>query len=121
MTTRSAALVDPAWLAEHLDDPNVVVIEIAGLGQEEMQAYRCGHVPGAFGWDWKKMLWDSHSRDFPAPDDFARRLGEAGISNDTTVVFYGEPVQFGIYAWWAFTYCGHADVRVLDGARQRWQ
>ena len=51
----------------------------------------------------------------------ARRNGEAGIGNDTAVVFYGEPVQFGIYAWWAFKYAGHSNVKVLNGARQRWQ
>jgi thiosulfate/3-mercaptopyruvate sulfurtransferase len=101
--------------------PSVVAVEIAGLGQEGMQAYKSGHIPGAFGWDWKAMLWDSHTRDFPAPEEFARRLGAAGIANDTTVVVYGEPVQFGIYAWWAFTYCGHRNVKVLDGARHRWQ
>jgi thiosulfate/3-mercaptopyruvate sulfurtransferase len=66
------------------------------------------------------MLWDTHQRDFPAPDDFARRLGAAGIGNDTTVVFYGEGVQFGFYAWWTFKYCGHAKVCMLDGARYRW-
>ena len=65
------------------------------------------------------MLWDSHRRDFPAPEEFARRCGAAGIANDTTVVFYGEPVQFGIYAWWTFKYCGHSKVKVLDGARCR--
>jgi thiosulfate/3-mercaptopyruvate sulfurtransferase len=116
-----SALVSPEWLAARLNDPNVCLIEIAGLGQEQLQAYRDAHIPGAFGWEWKSTLWDSHARDFPAPDDFARRLGEAGIANDTTVVFYGEPVQFGIYAWWTFTYCGHRNVKVLDGARYRWQ
>ncbi|MDB5865765.1 MAG: Sulfurtransferase [Betaproteobacteria bacterium] len=119
--TAPSALVDPAWLEQHLDDPDVVVIEIAGMGQEQMPAYKAGHIAGALGWDWKAMLWDSHARDFPTPGEFARRLGAAGIGNDTTVVFYGEPVQFGIYAWWAFTYCGHRNVKVLDGARQRWQ
>ena len=116
-----SALVSPEWLAARLDDPRVRVIEIAGLGQEELQAYRAGHVPGALGGDWKTMLWDSHTRDFPAPDDFARRLGQLGIANDTTVVFYGEPVQFGIYAWWTLMYCGHRNVKVLDGARYRWE
>ncbi len=120
-THPDSALVDTEWLSEHLDDPQVRVIEIAGMGQEQLQAYSAGHIPGALGWDWKPMLWDSHSRDFPAPEDFARRLGAAGIGNDTTVVFYGEPVQFGIYAWWAFTYCGHPNVKVLDGGRHRWQ
>jgi thiosulfate/3-mercaptopyruvate sulfurtransferase len=66
------------------------------------------------------MLWDEYARDFPSPEEFARRCSAAGIANDTTVVFYGEGVQFGIYAWWAFRYCGHAKSKVLDGARHRW-
>ncbi|HMJ45018.1 MAG TPA: sulfurtransferase [Pseudolabrys sp.] len=115
------ALVTPEWLAAHANDPKVRLIEIAGLGQDEMQAYRAGHVPGAACWKWKDMLWDSHMREFPSPEAFAARLGEEGIGNDTTVVFYGEDIQFGIYAWWAFRYCGHADVRLLDGGRSRWQ
>ncbi|HJQ61924.1 MAG TPA: rhodanese-like domain-containing protein, partial [Burkholderiales bacterium] len=111
------ALVDPAWLDAHRTDPDVRLIEIAGMGQEQMQAYKAGHVPGAVCWEWKDMLWDAYARDFPSPEEFARRCGVAGIGNDTTVVFYGEGVQFGIYAWWAFRYCGHAKVKVLDGAR----
>ena len=114
------SLVTPAWLAAHSDDPSVKLIEIAGTGQEEMQAYKAGHVPGAACWLWKEALWDSHMRDFPSPPEFARRCGAAGIGNDTTVVFYGEGIQFGIYAWWTFKYCGHAKVCVLDGARYRW-
>lgn len=113
-------LVTPAWMAAHQNDPKVKLIEIAGTGQEQMQAYRAGHVPGAVCWPWKEMLWDANNRDFPAPQEFARRLGAAGIGNDTTVVFYGEGVQFGVYAWWTFKYCGHAKVGVLDGARYRW-
>ncbi|MGQ0525011.1 MAG: sulfurtransferase [Betaproteobacteria bacterium] len=117
---RRGALVDPAWVAKHLQDPKVKLIEIAGMGQEQMQAYRAGHVPGAVCWPWKEMLWDEYARDFPSPEEFARRCAAAGIGNDTTVVFYGEGVQFGIYAWWTFRYCGHARVKVLDGARYRW-
>ena len=113
-------LITPAWMEAHQNDPKVRLIEIAGMGQDQMQAYRAGHVPGAVCWQWKEMLWDSNKRDFPAPADFARRLGAAGIGNDTTVVFYGEGVQFGIYAWWTFKYCGHDKVSVLDGARYRW-
>ena len=115
------ALVTPEWMAAHAGDPKVRLIEVAGLGQDEMPAYRAGHVPGASGWQWKDTVWDSHMREFPSPEDFAKRLGEQGIGNDTTVVFYGEAIQFGIYAWWTFRYCGHADVRVLDGGRYRWQ
>jgi thiosulfate/3-mercaptopyruvate sulfurtransferase len=117
---RRGALVDPAWVHRHRNDPKVKLIEVAGMGQEDMQAYKAGHVPGAVCWPWKEMLWDSRMRDFPSPAEFARRCGEAGIGNDTTVVFYGEGVQFGIYAWWTFRYCGHRKVKVLDGARYRW-
>lgn len=119
--TSTNVLVSPEWVAAHANDPKVRLIEVAGLGQDEMQAYRAGHVPGAAGWKWKDMLWDSHMREFPSPEAFAKRLGEAGIGNDTTVVFYGEAIQFGIYAWWMFRYCGHTDVRLLDGGRYRWQ
>lgn len=115
-----SALVDPAWLDAHRTDPDVRLIEIAGMGQEQMQAYKAGHVPDAVCWEWEDMLWDAYARDFPSSEEFARRCGVAGIGNDTTVVFYGEGVQFGIYAWWTFRYCGHAKVKVLDGARYRW-
>jgi thiosulfate/3-mercaptopyruvate sulfurtransferase len=122
MTTRQAisSLVQPAWLDAHKVDKDVRIIEIAGMGQENLSAYRSGHIPGAIVWPWKRMLWDDHIRDFPKPEELARRLGAAGITNATTVVVYGEPVQFGIYAWWTLRYCGHADVRVLDGGRRRW-
>jgi thiosulfate/3-mercaptopyruvate sulfurtransferase len=115
------ALVSPEWMAAHIEDPKVRLIEIAGLGQDDLQAYRSGHVPGALGWKWKDMLWDTHMREFPSPDAFAAQAGKSGIGNDTTVVFYGEGIQFGVYAWWAFRYCGHVDVRLLDGGRYRWQ
>lgn len=117
---KQGALVDPDWLEAHRDDPKVVLVEIAGTGQEQMQAYKAGHVPGAVCWWWQEALWDEFRRDFPAPDDFANRLGAAGISNDTAVVFYGEGVQFGVYAWWTFKYCGHDKVYLLDGTRNRW-
>jgi thiosulfate/3-mercaptopyruvate sulfurtransferase len=119
-TNSNPSLVTPAWLAAHRDDPSVKLFEIAGTGQEEMQAYKTGHVPGAVCWLWKDALWDTHMRDFPSPQEFARRCGAAGIDNGTTVVFYGEGIQFGIYAWWTFKYCGHAKACVLDGARYRW-
>jgi thiosulfate/3-mercaptopyruvate sulfurtransferase len=114
------SLVSPAWLDARRHDPGLRLVEIAGLGQDDMPAYKAGHVPGAACWRWKDMLWDDRKRDFPDPELFARRMGEAGITNDTLVVVYGEDVQFGIYAWWALRYCGHDNVRVLDGGRYRW-
>lgn len=117
----AARLVSPDWLEANRDNPKLRLIEIAGTGQEDMSLYKAGHVPGAVCWDWKEMLWDSHRRDFPDREEFARRMGVAGIGNDSIVVFYGEDIQFGLYAWWTLTYCGHGDTRILDGGRLRWQ
>ena len=118
---RADALVSPEWLEAHRGDPQVKLIEIAGMNQDEMQAYKAGHVAGAVCWKWKDMLWDARMRDFPSLQEFARRLGAAGIGNDTTVVFYGEGIQFGFYAWWTLRYCGHANVKMLDGGRDAWR
>lgn len=117
---KAAALVDAAWLDAHRDDPDVRIVEIAGTGQEEQQKYTAGHIPGAVCWWWKDALWDSHMRDFPTPEAFANLCEANGIGNDTTVVFYGEGIQFGVYAWWTYTYCGHDKAVVLDGGRYRW-
>ncbi len=113
----SDRLVEPSWLEEHLDDPNVVILEFNWTGTE---SYDKWHIPGAHGFFWKDLLWDDTIRDFPSPELFAKRCGELGISNDTTVVCYGDPVQFGTYGWWVFTYLGHKDVRLLSGARVLW-
>lgn len=112
------ALVSAAWLADHLDDPAVRVLEI---DRDATLAYEAGHIRGAVGWHWKTMLWDPLRRDFADSATMAARLGAAGIANETTVVVYGEPLQFGAYGWWALAYGGHLDVRLLDGGRTRWQ
>jgi thiosulfate/3-mercaptopyruvate sulfurtransferase len=119
MTEKIPALVSPDWLQEYLSDPNVRVLALNWRGRDD---YDSGHIPGAIYWEWKDMLWDTYDRDFPSPELFAQRCGEAGIGNDTHVVCYGDPaVQFGTYAWWVFRYCGHRNVHVLDGAKTRWK
>lgn len=112
------SLVDTDWVAENIENPNVRLIEI---DRDGVDAYQKGHIPGALGWHWKSSLWDPLERQFPSSKEFAKRLGVAGIGNDTTVVFYGDPVQFGTYAWWVFKYMGHKDVRILDGGLVRWR
>lgn len=111
------SLVTADWLAGHADDPNLRLVEI---NWEGTVAYDEGHLPGALGWNWKDALWDPLERQFPDAATFASRLGAAGIGPDTTVILYGVPVQFGTYAWWVFRYCGHRDVRMLDGGKTRW-
>lgn len=112
------SLVETEWLAERISDPDVRLIEIDWDGLED---YEAGHIPGAIGWNWKSALWDPFERQFPTDKEFCTRLGAAGIRNDTTVVFYGAPVQFGTYAWWVFKLFGHADVRILNGGKEKWQ
>lgn len=120
MVTQSTdrTLVDPSWLAERQGDAGIRLIHVDAIGTE---AYDREHIPGALGWNWKEWLWDPITRDFPKPETFAYRCGECGIANDTTVVFYGEPPQFGTYAWWVFKYMNHKDVRILDGGLSRWK
>ena len=114
----TGALVGHQWLFQHIDDPRVRVIAI---DWDETKFYDQGHIPGAIGWNWKQRLWDPYMRDFPTPEEFARRCAASGISNDTTVVIYGDPVQYGTYAWWVFKYMNHADARLLDGSWMRWK
>ena len=112
-----SSLVGTDWLAEHISDPNVRVIEINWDGLTD---YEKGHIPGSLGWHWKSALWDPFERQFPTDEEFSKRLGNAGIGENTTVVFYGSPVQFGTYAWWVFKLFGHSDVRILDGGKVKW-
>ena len=112
-------LVSAAWLAERLGSPGLRVIEIASVNDDA--AYREGHVPGAVWWYWKAALWHDTDREFPTPEAMGRRLGRVGVTPETTVVLYGDPVQYGTYAFWVLSMCGHPDVRLLDGAKTGWR
>ena len=111
------SLVETDWLSERLSDPSLRVIEVCWDGRFD---YEAGHIPGSVGWHWKTELWDPFERQFPTDAEFSARLGKAGIGTDTTVVFYGSPVQFGTYAWWVFKLFGHSDVRILNGGKVKW-
>jgi thiosulfate/3-mercaptopyruvate sulfurtransferase len=119
-TANLPSLVTVEWLSTHLQEPDIRVIEVIGLNEDGIQAYNDGHVPDASAWQWQEMFWDARTRDFPGPQEFARRLGTAGISNETRIILYGEDVQFGVFGWWALRYCGHERVSVLDGGRRNW-
>ena len=114
----TSPMVDTAWLAEHLDDPGVRIIEVES--DPEGKAYDEGHIPGAIRWFWKDLCWHDTDRQFVTPDELAKRLGAAGIGDKTTLVLYGDPVQYGNYAFWALKMAGHPDLRLLDGARKKW-
>ncbi len=116
--SRDTALVTADWVEEHLADPNVVLIEV----DEDTEAYDKGHIPGAIKLDWKKDLQDGVVHDFVSKERLEALLSERGVANDDTVVFYGGNNNwFAAYAYWYLTYYGHADVRLLDGGRKKWE
>ncbi len=110
-------LVTTDWLAEHLDDPDVVVVE----SDEDVLLYDTGHIPGAVKIDWHTDLQDPVARDYLDAEGFAKLMSEKGISRDTTVVFYGDNFNWwAAYALWVFSLFGHPDTRLVDGGRAKW-
>ncbi len=111
-------LVNTKWLEQHLEDADLRVVEISSTTDDT--AYRDGHVPGATWFFWKDICWHPTDRQFTTPEALAERFGAIGIGPRTTVVLYGDPVQYGTYAFWSFTMGGHANLRLLDGSRTKW-
>jgi thiosulfate/3-mercaptopyruvate sulfurtransferase len=110
-------LVGTDWLAEHLNDGDVVVAEV----DENTELYEEGHIPGAVKLHWRDDLQDPVERDLVEKDRFEQLLGERGIGNNTTVVLYGDKNNwFAAYAYWYLKVYGHKDVRIADGGRQKW-
>ncbi|BDI22835.1 sulfurtransferase [Herbiconiux sp. L3-i23] len=110
-------LVSTEWLAEHRNDPGLVVVE----SDEDVLLYETGHIPGAVKIDWHTELNDPVTRDYVDGEGFAKLLRSKGISRDSTVVFYGDKSNWwAAYALWVFTLFGHDDLRLLDGGRAKW-
>ncbi len=116
--TKDRVLVDADWVESHLDDAKVVLVEV----DEDTSAYDKNHIKGAVRLDWKKDLQDPVRRDFVDKEQFEKLLSARGIGNDDTVVLYGGNNNwFAAYAYWYFKLYGHADVRLLDGGRKKWE
>jgi len=114
----SEVLVSTDWVAEHLDDPKVRILEV----NEDVLLYDTGHVPGALKIDWQKDFWDPVLRDFIDEEAFARLMGRLGIANDTTVVLYGDKSNWwAAYAFWFLSYAGHEKLKLMDGGRAKWE
>jgi thiosulfate/3-mercaptopyruvate sulfurtransferase len=110
-------LVSTEWVAAHLDDPAVRIVE----SDEDALLYETGHVPGAVKVDWFTTLQDPVRRDFITRSGFEALCSRLGISRDTTVVFYGDKSNwFATYALWLFKYYGHPDTKIMDGGRTKW-
>jgi thiosulfate/3-mercaptopyruvate sulfurtransferase len=110
-------LVETDWVAEHLNDDDVRIVEV----DENPALYAEAHIPGAIGFDWKSDLQDQVRRDFLTPEQFGELMGSRGISNDHTIVLYGDRNNwFAAYTYWYFKYYGHDDVKLMNGPREKW-
>jgi thiosulfate/3-mercaptopyruvate sulfurtransferase len=111
-------LVDTEWVAAHLEDPNVRIVE----SDEDPLLYAMGHIPGAVQVDWFSTLQHPLRRDFLTKEQFEETMSDLGIRNDTAVVFYGDKSNwFACYALWLFQYYGHENVKIMDGGRAKWE
>ena len=113
----SDVLVSTAWVAEHNDVPNVVIVEV----DANISTYHEGHIPGARGWDWQTQLSDTLRRDIMSTSEIEKLLGKSGIDNNTTIVLYGDNNNwFAAWALWQLKMYGHKDVRLMNGGRKKW-
>ena len=116
--TREDSLVSTQWVEDNLDTAGIVLVEV----DEDTSAYDKGHIKGAVKLDWSTELQDQVRRDFVNKAQFEELLSAKGISNDDTVVLYGGNNNwFAAYAYWYFTLYGHADVKLMDGGRKKWE
>jgi len=112
------ALVGTEWVAAHLDDPKVRVVE----SDEDVLLYETGHIPGAVKLDWHEDQQDPVVRDFVNKEQFEQLMASRGIANDTTVVFYGDRNNwYAAYTYWLFKMYGHQDCRIMNGGRAKWE
>jgi thiosulfate/3-mercaptopyruvate sulfurtransferase len=111
-------LVSTDWVTEHAKDPKVRLVEV----DVDTTAYEKGHIPNAVGWNWTSQLQDNVRRDLLGQKQFEDLMKQSGISNDTTVVLYGDNNNwFAAYALWQLKYFGHKDARLMNGGRKKWE
>jgi thiosulfate/3-mercaptopyruvate sulfurtransferase len=111
-------LVSTDWVAEHLGDPGVRIIE----SNEDTLLYASGHIPGAVHVDWTTDLNDPLRRDYITREGFSALMSKIGATRDTTVVFYGDKNNWwACYAFWVFQLFGHTNAKIMDGGRLKWE
>ncbi|RTR27093.1 sulfurtransferase [Deinococcus radiophilus] len=110
-------LVSTDWVAEHLGDAGVRLIEV----DEDILLYDVGHIPGAVKLDWQRDLWHEVERDFITADQVSELLGRLGIKEGDTVILYGDKSNWwAAYAYWFLTYSGVQGLKLMNGGRQKW-
>ena len=113
------ALVSTEWLAEHLDDPAIRIVE----SDEDVLLYDTGHIPGAFKIDWHADLNDPLVRDYigarAVPGAAPRRTAS---TSRRPSIFYGDKNNWwAAYAFWVFQLFGFTNAKILDGGRVKWE
>ncbi|WP_284348523.1 sulfurtransferase [Roseisolibacter agri] len=112
------ALVSTQWVADHLQDPSLRLLE----SNEDVLLYDLGHIPGAQKIDWHADLNDAVVRDYVDRAQFEQRVRALGIDESTTVVFYGDKNNWwATYAFWVFQLFGFRNARIMDGGRTKWE
>jgi len=115
--TRPDVLVSTDWVAQHLSDESIRLVEV----DVDTTAYESGHIPGAIGFNWQTQLQHRVRRDIISREEFEQLLSESGISNDHTVILYGDNNNwFAAYAFWLFSIYGHEKLYLMDGGRKKW-
>ncbi|MCZ6639398.1 MAG: rhodanese-like domain-containing protein, partial [Candidatus Dadabacteria bacterium] len=110
-------LVSTQWVADHINDANIKIVE----SDEDILLYEVGHIESAIKIDWQTDLQDQLIRDYVDKEKFEQLLSDKGISNDSTVVFYGDKSNWwACYALWVFKLFGHENCLVMNGGRQKW-
>src|SRR3984893_1165433 len=110
-------LVTTEWVAQNLTAPNTRLVEV----DVDTTACDQGHIHGAVGWNWQTQLQDNIRRDLIDRATLEKLLGESGISNDTTILLYGDNNNwFAAYAFWQLKYYGHQNVKLINGGRKKW-
>ena len=116
-TTQQTVVVSTDWVAQHLNDPGIRIVEV----DVDTKAYNESHLPNAVGWAWDTQLCDTLRRDIIPKAKFEKLLGDSGIDTKTTVILYGDNNNwFAAWAFWQMKVYGHSDVRLMNGGRKKW-
>lgn len=110
-------LVSTDWVGQHLSDKDIRLIEV----DVDTTQYEQGHIRGAIGWNWQTQLQDQVRRDIISKEQLAQYLSQAGVTEKTTVILYGDNNNwFAAYAFWLLNYYGHENTKLMNGGRKKW-
>ncbi len=112
-------ICDTTWVESNLDNPNVKILEV---DYDVENAYKSGHIRGAYMVWWKKDINDQIRRDIIDKKQFESLMSKVGATKDTILVLYGDFNNwFAAFAFWVFKYYGHKNIKLMNGGRKKWE